>query len=206
MYEQQAESPLRFVDFGVGVKFWSENPPDVATARPARCPVCLTPSSAADGRVVLHGHGQRERHVVNLGDSDDTERLELKLRRYACQRCKSIIVVGPRGLLRGRLYTAMVLALALWLWAVRRHRDAELRASICAVEYHGVSRPERWTTLRRWARAARDGVLWSSPPSAAADWTLRQCAERVANWLRSLGDPLAATDEQRVISGAAHAR
>ena len=99
----------------------------------------------------------------------------------------------------------MAIALALWLWAVCRQRDAELRANVCAVEYRGVSRPERWTTLRRWARAARDGVLWSSPPTAA-DWTLRQCAERVANWLRSLGDPTAPTHEHRVINGAAHAR
>lgn len=204
MYEQQAESPLRFVDFGVGVKFWSKHPPDVATARPARCPVCGTPSEA-DGRVVLHGHGQRERHVVNAVDSDHAERLELKLRRYACQRCKSIIVVGPRGLLSGRLYTAMAIGLALWLWAVRKQSDAAVRVSSCAVDYRGLSRPERWTTLRRWARAARDGGLWSSPPSTAPAWTLRQCAERVANWLRSLGDPLAATDEQRVVSGAAHA-
>lgn len=205
MFEEQAESPLRFVDFGVDVKFWSEHPPDVATARPERCPACDAPGCDADGRVVLHGHGLRERTVVNPVGTGGVERLELKLRRYECQRCKSIIVVGPQGLLRGRLYTALVIGLALWLWAVCQRSDVVVRACVCAVDYRGVSRPERWTTLRRWARAARDGELWSSPPSAA-DWTLRQCANRVANWLRSLGDPLAATDEQRVISGAAHAR
>ena len=204
MLEKQAESSLRFVEFPLDVKFWSEHPPDVATARPARCPVCDAPSCDADRRIVLHGHGVRVREVVNPVGTGRTERIELKLRRYACQRCKSVIVVGPAGLLRGRLYTAMTIALVLWLWAVGRRRDAELRASICAVDYRGVSRPERWTTLRGWARAARDGELWSSPP-IRPDWTLRQCAARVANWLRSLGDPLAASDEQRIVSGAAHA-
>jgi hypothetical protein len=205
MCEAPTESISRFVYFNVDVKFWAKQPPDVATARPARCPVCEAPG-VEDGRVLLHGHGRRERRVGVPSDTKgNTEELELLLRRYACQRCKAVIVVGPRGLLRGRHYSAMAIALALWLWAVCHHSDAAVRTTSCAVEYRGLSRPERWTTLRRWARAGRDGELWSSPP-VDPSWTLRQCAERVARWLRSLGDPAAVSDEHGVISGAAHAR
>ena len=131
--------------------------------------------------------------------------LVVPLRRYACQRCRAVLTVGPRGLLPRRHYSAAVVALALWLWAVHQRSDAAVRAKLCAVDERGLSRPERWTTLRRWARAARDGALWVRP-AVDPGWTLRSCAGRVARWLRSLGDPAAASDEARLLSGVAHAR
>ncbi|WP_106090206.1 hypothetical protein [Enhygromyxa salina] len=80
--------------------------------------------------MLLHGHGQRGRRVgIPTDTNENVEVLELLLRRYACQRCKAIIVVGPRGLLRGRHYSAMAIALALWLWAVYHRSDATRSAS-----------------------------------------------------------------------------
>jgi len=38
------------------------------------------------------------------------------LRRYHCQSCGAVVVVGPRGIAPGRLYGAGAIALALALW------------------------------------------------------------------------------------------
>lgn len=46
----------------------------------------------------------------------------------------------------------------------------------------GLSRPERWTTLRRWARAVREGQLWPWV-KVEASWSLRECAQRAARLL-----------------------
>jgi hypothetical protein len=99
----------------------------------------------------------------------------------------------------------MAIALALWLWSVWRLTDAVVRRATCPVAETGLSRPERWTTLRRWARAAREGRLWSSP-DLDDNWSLRECAERVVRCLRSRGNPDAPTDEHRIFGAAAHAR
>jgi hypothetical protein len=202
---KDAESPSQFVQFDLDVNFWAKRLPDVATARPPRCPRCNAPGVGPDGRTLLHGHGLRRRRLrgPERPGGEAVER-ELLVRRYRCRRCRAVITVGPRGLLPGRRYTAAVVALALWLWAVGRRTDAEVRAATCPVPDEGLSRPERWTTLRRWARAARDDRLWSGP-AMAADWTLRQCAERVAWWMRSRSDPCTASDEHRVFTAAAHA-
>jgi hypothetical protein len=202
---KNAEGPSQFAHFDLDVNFWAQRVPDVATARPERCPRCRAPGVDADGRVLLHGHGLRHRRLrgPEQRGGEAVER-ELQVRRYACQRCRAVITVGPRGLLPGRLYTAAALVLALWLWVVAQRTDPEVRAATCPVPDEGLSRPERWTTLRRWAKAARAGRLWTGPVMAA-DWTLRQCAERVARWIWSRGDPSAASDEHRVFAAAAHA-
>jgi hypothetical protein len=200
------ESPNHFVQFHLDVNFWALAPPDARTARPTRCPVCEAPGERSDGRVVLHGHGVRVRRLRGpvAADGKPTE-FEVLVRRYACQRCRAVITVGPRGLLPRRRYTAMAIALALWVWAIWLRTDAAVRKAICPVEETGLSRPERWTTLRRWSRAARDGELWPSP-AVDEGWSLRRCARRVVQCLRARGDPDAPTDEHRIFSAAAHAR
>jgi hypothetical protein len=200
------ESANHFVHFDLDVNFWALAPVDAPTARPTRCPVCDAPGEQADGRVVLHGHGVRVRRLRGpvTADGEPTEFVVL-VRRYACQRCRAVITVGPRGLLPRRRYTAMAITLALWLWAVRQLTDAAVRNTTCPVAETGVSRPERWTTLRRWGRAARDGELWPSP-AVGEGWSLRRCAERVVRCLWSSGDPDAPTDKHRIFGAAAHAR
>jgi hypothetical protein len=200
------ESTNHFDYFDLDVNFWVLALPDVRTVRPQRCPLCEAPGEQPDGRVVLHGHGVRVRRLRGpvRADGEPTE-IEVLVRRYACQRCRAVVTVGPRGVLPRRRYTAMAIALALWLWAVWQRVDAAVREATCPIVETGVSRPERWTTLRRWGRAARDGELWSSP-AVGSGWSLRRCAERVVRCLWSRGDPDAPTDEHRIFGAAAHAR
>jgi hypothetical protein len=203
------ESANHFVQFDHDVNFWVLAPLDAPTARPTRCPVCDAPGEQADGRVLLHGHGVRVRRLRGPVTADgETTEFEVLVRRYSCQRCRKVITVGPRGLLPRRRYTAMAIALALWLWSVWQLTDAVVRRAICPVAETGVSRPERWTTLRRWSRAAREGELWPLWPSPAIDesWSLRRSAERVVRCLWSRGDPDAPTDKHRIFGAAAHAR
>lgn len=200
------ESSTHFVDIDIDVKFWVSDPPDVATARPARCPVCEEPAQRPCGRTRLHGHavrGRRLRGPLNAGGAG--VEVELTLRRYACQACGAVITVGPRGLVSRRRYTLMAIAVALWLWAVRQLTDPEVRRATCPVADTGLSRPERWTTLRRWARAVREGHLWPGV-SLEPSWSLRGCAERAARHVWSRGGIESSTDEARVFRGAALAR
>lgn len=200
------ETIPHFVQFEIDVKSWVLKTPDVPTARPSRCMVCDAPGINANGAVVLHGHGLRERSLLGPLDVEGEATVcELLLRRFECQRCDAVITVGPRGLVPGRHYSAMAIGLALWLWAVYRRTDPAVRKRTSPVEDEGLSRPERWTTLRRWARAVRDGLLWPSA-SIGLDWSLRRCAERAARLIWSQGSPDSSTDEARVFRGAEHAR
>ncbi len=200
------ETQTHFIEFGADVNTWKRGPPDVRTGRPPRCLVREAPCIEPSGKVVLHGQGLRERTLLGPLDARGEPRVcKLLLRRYECQRCKAVLTVGPRGLLPRRRYSAKVIALAFWLWAVRQLTDAAVRQRISPVADEGLSRPERWTTLRRWARAVQDHRLW---PSASIDpsWSLRDCARRAAHLLWSRGSPDASTDEGRVFRVAAHAR
>lgn len=200
------ETPTHFIEFEADVKSWRLGPPDVRATRPSRCVACDAPGVNVDGKVVLHGHGLRERRLRGPLDAQGTpEDCGLLLRRYACQRCKAVLTVGPRGLLPRRRYSAMALAVALWLWGVCRQTDAGVRERSCPVANEGLSRPERWTTLRRWARSVREGRLWPGV-SVGSDWSLRECARRAAHQLWARAGPGAGGDEGRVCRGAALAR
>jgi hypothetical protein len=110
-------SHIRFVQSEVHVKVWAARPPTVDEARPGRCPGCAAPSHPAGGALGLHGHGLRERHQwgpVELGGIPAI--VGILLRRYRCRSCGAVAVVGPRGLVRRRLYSAGATALALALY------------------------------------------------------------------------------------------
>jgi hypothetical protein len=203
---KNTETQTHFLEFEADVNTWKLGPPGVQAARPPRCGVCDAPGVDVDGKVVLHGHGLRERTLLGPLDADGEPTVwDLLLRRYACQRCKAVLTVGPRGLLPRRRYCARVIALALWLWAVHQLTDAAVRQRVSPIADEGLSRPERWTTLRRWGRAVREGRLWSSA-SIDPSWSLRDCASRAAHLMWSRGSPDASTDESRVFRGAALAR
>jgi hypothetical protein len=200
------EATIHVVYFDLDVKSWTSALPGVREARPARCPCCLTPSVLPDERIVLHGHGVRERQ--HWGPSEPEAPAEvgsLLERRYRCTQCQAVVTVRPGGVLPHRRYTAAAIALSLWMWAIELGSDRAVRDKMNPRPTTGTSRPERWTTLRRWAKAARDGKLWSRV-RAEASWTLRRCAERVAWALAGWGDVEVGCDRQRVFLGAARVR
>lgn len=193
----------RVVYFDLDVKSWALAPPGVREARPACCPCCGAAAALPGGKVVLQGHGVRDRQRWGPDGADDPPEIgTLRQRRYRCTRCRAVVVVRPRAVLTNRRYTAPAIALALWLWAVELSTDAAVRAKTSVRAAIGVSRPERWTTLRRWAKAARDGTLW---PRVSTDgiWTLRQCAERVVRVLAGYADVEDTRDRGRVFAAAA---
>jgi hypothetical protein len=129
---------------------------------------------------------------------------EVLTRRYECQRCGAVMVVGPRGLVPGYLYSAMAIGVALLLWGAMRRQDAEVRAAISVQQIAGASRPERWSTLARWARAAASGRIWATielDPSGPP----RELAERVSRILCARAGP-GTSEAERIWSASGHAR
>lgn len=199
--EKNPRATPRFAHFDLDVNSWQLSPPSVGAARPSCCPVCSTPA-IVDGRIILHGHGLRTRALRGpLEPGGEPCEIEVLVRRYQCQRCKVVTMVGPRGL-TSRRYLTMVIVLALWLWSAceqaRARLDASVRARVCPVPANAyAARPERWSTLRRWAKVFADARGPSTSPE-----TLRQAARREALRCRAIGPP-DASDEVRVFAGAA---
>lgn len=194
------------IHFDLDVKSWANAMPGVREARPACCPGCQTPGVEPSGKVVVQGHGLRGRQRWGPPEHDEAAEVGVVTqRRYRCTRCDAVIVVRPRGVVAHRRYTTAAIALSLWLWAVELWNDAQVRRRTSGRPAPGISRPERWTTLRRWARAARDGALFSSV-MADASWTLREHAERVVRVLVGKADPELGGEHPRIFAAAARAR
>lgn len=170
-----------------------------------RCPSCRAPGVELGGRINLHGHGVRARCLAGppvLGAEPGT--IDILLRRYKCQRCGAVLTVGPRGILRGYVYSAMALGLALLLWGVLHEQEVKVQRALGVHRIRGASRPERWQALRRWTKAAAKGQLWRTI-QVSLRGQVRELAERVARILCARAGP-AATDVERIWSASAHAR
>lgn len=156
---------------------------------------------------MLRGHGLRARQRWGPSDAESTSRGEVRSllqRRYRCIECRAVVTVRPRGELPHRRYSASAIVLALWLWGCALLTDATVQSRSSPWPPRGMSRPERWTTLRRWARAARDGGLWRCV-HGEANWTLRQCAERAALVIVALADVAIGPHERRAFAGVVRA-
>lgn len=129
---------------------------------------------------------------------------ELRLRRYGCTACQAVIMVGPRGLLRRRLFTGAAIAAALARWGILRETAAEVRRQLSPWRVLGHAAARGWVALRRWARAVRTGALWPTM-MRGIDGGARHVAETAAWRLASLA-PLGGTPEARAFGGAARAR
>jgi hypothetical protein len=123
----------------------------------------------------------------------------LAVRRYRC-RCGAVLVVVPRGVLRGRHFGAMAIALALFRYG-SGGRVVEIRREIGG---HGET--AAWPTLRRWVRAGGQARLWRCVRPSPPDWGPRSIAERIAMTLMAYAPSMpGASLDQRVFAGAAHA-
>ena len=177
-------SNIRFVQVALDVKGWIARPPKVDEVRPGRCPACAAPSRPAGGALGLHGHGLRERHQwgpVEVGGVPVL--VGILLRRYLCRSCGAVAVVGPRGLVRRRLYSAGAIALAFALYGVAELAPAEVRRRVSPLRIVGPTAAAGWASLRRWSRAVRAGRLFLVVRALPAEATLRQVAARAATTL-----------------------
>lgn len=129
---------------------------------------------------------------------------ELRLRRYRCTACEAVILVGPRGLVRRRLFTGSAIAAALMRWGVRRQTAAEVRGRVSPWRVVGSAAAGGWVALRRWARAIRTGGLW---PEVMRDVVggARQVSRTAVLRLAALA-PVGGDLEAQVFAGAARAR
>lgn len=198
---EKQRSAQRFVASPLGIKAWSEATPGCAEARPGACPCCGAAGQPLGGRLVIVGHGLVARQVRGPGGPGRApEQGLVMLRRYRCRACDAVVVVGPRGLLRRRWYSAGAVGLAL-LGYGDGESSACVRARTSPSRLVGGSAVEYWVTLRRWAEAARDGELFGV--SGLTGLARRSVARQVAQVLaarggRELGGALA----EKVFIGA----
>lgn len=177
-------SVLRFVQAKVSVKDWIARLPSVDEVRPGCCPACDAPSRPAGGALGLHGHGRRERHLWGPAEVGSTPTLiGILLRRYLCQSCGAVVVVGPRGLVRQRLYSASAIALALALFGASGLAPAEVRRRVSPHQIVGSTAAVGWASLRRWCRAVRARRLFPAVRALPEGAKLRQVAARAATTL-----------------------
>lgn len=197
----------RFVQIEVEVKDWLAATPSVEAARPGKCPVCGAASRPVGASPRLVGHGPRTRQLRGpIRPDGGGEIVEVVLRRYRCRGCRAIVAVGPRGLLRRRLFSAGAVGLSFALWALDGLSAGAVRNRVSPWRVVGAAAATTWSSLRRWARAVRDGQLW--PDTVGARTTaipLREAAALAARRLAALasgGGRLAV----QAFAGAARAR
>ncbi len=121
------------------------------------------------------------------------EAVVIQVRRYRCRACRAILMVGPRGVVRGRWYSASAIALAFEAYG-RGESSVAIRGRVSPDTVVGTSACERWVTLVRWVDAAHAGRLFAMADRRELE--RRRVAERVALALagragRALGDDLA---------------
>ena len=157
--------------------------------RPRRCPSCKTASHPLGGKIVLHGHGRRERQLRGPATPGEAPALrELFVRRYRCTICKALCTVAPREMLTQRLYSASAIGWALALFGVLRLGAAVVRERVSPWAIWGAS-AHRWPTLLRWVEAIRSRRLLRCVRPAPQSWTARRIAERAATTLAALALP-----------------
>lgn len=128
-------------------------------------------------------------------------------RRYRCVGCGALLLVVPREVLARRQYSASAIGLALALWGLMQATALAVRLRVSSAMALGFDAMTGWVTLRRWAKAVKQGRLFASVPAAGPSATLRDVAALAATALAARADsttrhlPL----EQRAFLGAAHA-
>lgn len=176
--------------------------PSCAAARPGVCPCCEAAAQPLGGALVVVGHGVVERQVLGpQGPGEAPVQVVLTLRRYRCRACRAVLVVGPRGLERGRWYGAGALGQALALYA-RGATSAVVRARTSPLRVVGGAARERWVTLTRWVEAARRGELLGVMVRPTG-LSRRSVAEQVMLVLAArAGHPLGADLSESAFAGA----
>lgn len=131
---------------------------------------------------MIVGHGTRPREVLGPADHGHVAGgiVSILLRRYVCRACGAVLTVGPRGLLRGRRYSAFAIAWALALFGLIRLTLTAVRETVTLWREEPHTANLGWASLRRWARAVRHRRLFSGLPHPPPTASLRRVAGRAA--------------------------
>ncbi len=206
--DMKDRSSIRLVRCDIDFKIWMDEVPSVDEVRPASCPCCGRASREPGRGLGLHGHGQRDRQLRGpLECWGPPQIVVITARRYRCQHCSAVIFVVPRGVMRGRLFSAAAIAWALWLFGMQGLPPSRVRAAVSPWQTAGATAAAGWAQLRRWVRDVRQGRLFGGLPSAAGGGG-RAIAERITTALRATAPPSAwdASPEGQLWQGALHAR
>jgi len=151
--------------------------------------VCGAAAAPVGERVALHGHGQRERVQLGIGRLGDRPAIGVvRVRRYQCQRCASVVVVVPHGVLPSMRYTALSVALSLALWSVHQQPGHRIRERVSPLASSGYEVLHGWRALGRWAvRGARIFDLRAGPSGLARALALDVTRKLAARALMASG-------------------
>jgi len=140
-------------------------PPSVGELRPGFCPRCGVAARPMGGAIRLHGHGLRDRLVIWIDGTDAKPRRDrIRLQRYRCTECTSVITVLPRDLQKGRRFSLPLICVALALWSKGPMSAEKVREKLG----HYVGFEPGWPQLRRWSRAGEFEVLGLSAQAPRA--------------------------------------
>jgi hypothetical protein len=155
----------------------------VGAVRPPRCLECGC-EAVVPGRLLgLHGHGTRARSLLGPEGPDlPPKEGEVLLRRYLCQRCGAVLVVGPYEVLPGLRYRATAVVIALAQLAEGRSSVA-IRTRVSPQQILGHDGRRSWRSPARWARRAQHLWPWiragpEAPPETLALRAVRALASR----------------------------
>jgi hypothetical protein len=206
---KKGRSNRTIVRSAIDVKTWLARVPSVDEVRPGQCPRCAAASRPVGRGLQIWGHGLRDRQSRGpLEPLGDPVEVTLRVRRYLCRLCQTVIMVVPLGVIAGRLFAAAAIGLALTLFGVDGLPLSKVRQRVSPWQRVGATACGSWLAVRRWVRAIREGRLFASVRRSPAHLTTRQVAERAAMTLAALAPPALAGEvvTERVFAGAALAR
>jgi hypothetical protein len=161
------------------VKFW---PPTVEEARPAHCPRCGI-GAREGGKLWLYGHGLTSRQQRGPATPAGAPScVEVKVRRYQCLKCPTVIRVVPAACVPGKHFSGAAIAVALALWGCTGQSAAEVREQVNDWRVRGAA-ARGWRALRRWATEVGAGALFSGLGLGVLAGSAREVARRAAQAL-----------------------
>ena len=181
----------QYIPFPADSKSWDVETISTHAARPARCPRCGVASRVPGRRLMLHGHGRRERQQQGPPrpeSSPDTH--VVVLRRYRCLACRTVVCVGPRDVAPRYLYSGPAIAWAVALFGIACLSNARVRQKVSIWRRVGATAQGRWNTLYRWLRDNCQGRLFADVVlHHAAAVKPRYLAEKLATSIAARAPP-----------------
>ena len=124
------------------------------------------------------------------------------VRRFLCQVCGVGCTAVPVTVLPRRLFSACAIGLALGLWGLALRPAAKVRLQVSPWGITGATAQGTWSSLRRWARAVRDGQLFERVRPSPDNFSLRKVAARAASTLAACAESTAGPLWHRAFLGA----